>query len=238
MDMLQTLIHLPLQLAVSALVLALGGLSGFGYMSVRGLRRRRKLRASQQRFRPRMTRTTIGSLVSLLLLSGAGTLFSLALFVQTYTAFTARTRIAHVETRPATSPGSDFELILTEYIDGDTREQIFPIRGNQWTVEGNILVWAPELTVLGLRPCYKLTRVRGRFLNAELEAATPPTVHALTDEEHDRVWLQLIASGRVAPWVDAVFGTSVTQMPRGEYDIYVTPTGLLVQPSDAPGDPE
>lgn len=229
-----TFLEIPFRLALLAMLFFLGGCLSLIWLLVRGVRRKRRYHLENKRFRPKITRTALGSLTSLVLLTTSAALFNLALFIRTYSVFTGRTLIARVETSPSTDPAYDFNLAFTPVGKGHETSQTYPIKGDQWTVEGNVLLWSPEVSLLGLRPGYKLTRIRGRYLDEGHEITQDPTVHALADETRDQMWLKLLQLGEVEPYVDAIYGSAVTQFPKGSYGIYVTSSGLLVEPIEDP----
>lgn len=225
-------LDIPFRLALLSLTFLVLGLAGFSWLLFRGVHRRRRFRSEGKRFRPRYTRSAFGSLVSLLMFTTAAAFFNLALFIRTYSVFTGRTLIARVETLPSPDPAHDFQLALMPANKGSNQPQKYLISGDQWMVEGNVLLWSPELALLGLQPGYKLTRVRGRYLDEGHEITKVPSVYALADEKRDRMWLTLLEMGEFEPWVEAIYGSAVTQFPKGRYEIYVTATGLMVQPAD------
>ena len=114
-------------------------------------------------------------------------------------------------------------------VRGSTRK--FPMVGDQWTIEGNILKWHPGFNLLGFKTCYKLTRLSSRYLKIEDEIHRPKLAHELNGST-DFFWLLLYRYGRWFPFVEAVYGnaTYVIAQPVSRWGVYVTLSGYLVKP--------
>jgi hypothetical protein len=109
--------------------------------------------------------------------------------------------------------------------------QGFLIKGDQWSVEGDVLKWEDWLTLLGLHTMYKLTRVRGRYLDTRQEIDNTPTVYSLVENQEDAEWRWLYKYGHRLPFVTAVYGNTVFTYPSREetFQIYVTTSGFMLQ---------
>jgi len=167
----------------------------------------------------------------LLLISVAIALLFLGAFIQSYTVFTQRELAATVHC--TTVPGTEDTMVLelrTPESPTVTQIRRYLLRGHQWTVEGHILKWDDWLNFLGLRTMYKLTRVRGRYLQADDEMSKPATVYSLVPNEDDPGWRWLYRYGPRLPFVQAVYGNTVFTLPSEDktFYIYVTTSGFMI----------
>jgi len=167
----------------------------------------------------------------LLLISVAIALLFLGAFIQSYTVFTQRELAATVHC--TTVPGTEDTMVLelrTPESPTVTQIRRYLLRGHQWTVEGHILKWDDWLNFLGLRTMYKLTRVRGRYLQADDEMSKPATVYSLVPNEDDPGWRWLYEYGPRLPFVQAVYGNTVFTLPSEDktFYIYVTTSGFMI----------
>jgi len=62
-------------------------------------------------------------------------------------------------------------------------------------IEGEILKWQNWLNFLGLSTRYRLTRLRGRYLNVEAEINKPRSVYSLVAQENNPLWRHLYQFG-------------------------------------------
>ena len=175
--------------------------------------------------------STLRLFLILLLIGAAGALLCVGAFIQSYTVFTQRELAAMVRCAPV--PGTGDQMVLELAARGTpTTQQTrrYELRGQQWSIEGNILTWDPWLNFLGLRTMYKLTRVRGRYLRADDEANKPATVYSLVANEEDPRWRWLYLYGPRLPFVQAVYGNTVFTFPaEGKtFAIYVTQSGFMI----------
>lgn len=167
----------------------------------------------------------------LLLISVAIALLFLGAFIQSYTVFTQRELADTVHC--TTVPGTEDTMVLelrTPQSPTVTQIRRYLLRGHQWTVEGHILKWDDWLNFLGLRTMYKLTRVRGRYLQADDEMSKPATVYSLVPKEDDPGWRWLYRYGPRLPFVQAVYGNTVFTLPSEDktFYIYVTTSGFMI----------
>jgi len=167
----------------------------------------------------------------LLLISVAIALLFLGAFIQSYTVFTQRELAATVHC--TTVPGTEDTMVLelrTPQSPTVTQIRRYLLRGHQWTVEGHILKWDDWLNFLGLRTMYKLTRVRGRYLQADDEMSKPATVYSLVPNEDDPGWRWLYEYGPRLPFVQAVYGNTAFTLPSEDktFYIYVTTSGFMI----------
>ncbi len=150
-----------------------------------------------------------------------------------YTAFTSHQLIAMVECRPIYGQGSDaFELLLTPVVNGEPQEvQSYILKGEKWSVGGDILEWQSYMNFLGLRSMYRLTRVQGHYVHADDEMTRDITAYSLVEEEESDFWMTLYNIAVKAPFIKSAHQNFVSTYPYFGYtfQIYVTPSGFTLE---------
>jgi len=123
--------------------------------------------------------------------------------------------------------GYDMRLEYTP-VGGET--QTYLLRGDQWSIEGHIIKWDGRLLSLGIAPGYKITRVRGRYLDLDGETKYPPTVYDIGDDVWEKMWELLYKGNDYLPMVDAVYGSSCYSMPDSAhpFEMYITSAGFEI----------
>ncbi len=170
-------------------------------------------------------------LVIIWILVSFGILF-LAAFIQSYKSFTKQQLVAEVRCRVLEDDKTAMLLELTPVVNGVRGEtEGFVLHGDQWALEGNILKWDDWLNFAGVHTQYKLTRVRGRFVDTQDEINLAPTVYSLVQQEEDPRWHWLFKYGHKLRFVQAVYGNTVYTFPSNDnvYDVYVTTSGLMTR---------
>jgi hypothetical protein len=220
---------IPIYIALGALIVGLALLLGF--LSRRVSRLIRHLRRRPVPEIGLVTSTLHLLLIALFISASAATLFLLG-FIQSYTAFTHRKRIAVVHCAPAAN-AKEVMILRLVTVDSATAGRIahYRLLGQQWAIEGHILKWDDWLNFAGLGTMYKLTHVRGRYLRAEDETSKPGTVYSFVKDEEDPRWHFLYEYGPRLPFVKAVYGNTVFTFPSHTktYEIYVTTSGFMIQ---------
>jgi hypothetical protein len=155
----------------------------------------------------------------------------LASFIQSYQSFTKKELVAVVRCIPLDDEVNTMRMEIKLLKNGGILEErkIFTLKGDQWAIEGDVLKWDDWANILGIHTMYRLTRVRGRYLNVREEIQTTPTVYSLVENEED--WQWLYNYGHKLPFVTAVYGNTVFTYPSKEkaYEIYVTTSGFMAQ---------
>ena len=175
--------------------------------------------------------STLRLLSILLLIAVSLTMLFFGAFLQSYTAFTRRELAATVRCTPVRGTEDVMILNLATIKSPETAFiRRYRLRGQQWSIEGNILKWDDWLNFIGLHTMYKLTRVRGRYLRTEDEINKPATVYSLVADEEDRRWRWLYEYGARLPFVEAVYGNTVFTFPSETktFGIYVTTSGFMI----------
>lgn len=179
-----------------------------------------------------LTQNTFRLLVILLWILASATTLFFAAFIQSYKSFTKKELAALVRCVPVDNYRDAMQMELTFVKNGRMADSAeFTLTGDQWAIEGNILKWKDWLNFAGLHTMYKLTRVRGRFVNIQDEVSRSPSVYSLVEEEEEPRWRWLYKYGHKLPFVTAVYGNTVFTYPSKEtvYEIYVTTSGFMAQ---------
>ncbi len=165
----------------------------------------------------------------LLWASTFGMLCFFGFFLSTYHAFTYEKPVAEVTVELLESPKT-VRVILAE-LEPPLKRQ-FLIRGDQWMVEGDILKWENWLQLVGLENRYRLTRLRGRYMEVEEEKREAPTIHALVERESHPLWALLYEYGHRLPFVNTAYGSAVfhTADKSKRFLIAIGPAGFVVRP--------
>lgn len=194
---------------------------------------RRMIRRLQRKLAGRggIITSTLRLLFILLLIFVSMAVLFLGAFIQSYVSLARREHVATVRcTRVlGTKDMMILELVMRESPTAASISR-YRLRGQQWTIEGHILIWDDWLKFLGLRTMYKLTRVRGRYLQVDDEMNKLPTVYSLVAKEEDPRWRWLYEYGARLPFVQAVYGNTVFTFPSETktFDIYVTASGFMI----------
>ncbi len=181
--------------------------------------------------------SSLRNLVLILLWTSVfGMVLFMGFFFRAYQAFTYEKPVARVVTQ-AGEPGGRNMLTLTQFgpAGAETIRQ-YPIKGDQWMLEGDILKWPNWLNFLGKHTRFRLTRLRGRYIQAKDELSKEATVYPLVRDEDHPLWRYLYKFGHKTPFVSTVYGNSVFQT-AGENDrflVYVGTSGFIVRHEEPP----
>jgi hypothetical protein len=180
-------------------------------------------------------RSTIGvasSFRTLLLLmiwtALSGITLFMGAFLHSYHTFTQEIPVAEIHVRPIKKTNAAV-ITLSSFQAPQARFLI--VKGDHWMLEGDILTWDPWLNLLGLQTRYRLTRIRGRYVDVAREIIEPATAFTLTTREDHPLWRYLYLKGHKLPFVSTVYGNAVFQSLQYEkrYLVYVTTSGFLVR---------
>lgn len=150
-----------------------------------------------------------------------------------YIAFSSHEKVAIVECYHSPSFGDNaFELVLTRIENGKYQTpESFIIKGQDWSLGGDILEWQSFMNVLGLKSMYRLTRLQGRYDEAVDEMTQNLTAYPLVEEEIDEFWEKLYEIAVKSPIIKSAHKNFVAAHPFfGDYfEIYVTPSGYTME---------
>lgn len=140
-----------------------------------------------------------------------------------------------------------FEIVLAQPSDGErpARTAVYPVNGDEWRIEAQVLKWKPWANVVGLDAQYRLDRLSGRYQNIEQERTGARSVHALSGGDETgglqdyvpwklSVWDVARKSRRYVDAVDTLYG-SAAYMPMANgatYEVWITQSGLIARPTN------
>lgn len=212
-----------LALLITALVGLAGGRRVVSYIDEEGVRRYKRRR---RRIRP--WHGTGG----ILLLLFACSILWLTSITQSYLGLTGEVKVARVH---ATAIKNVPHLMSVELIQYDQQGQVkgdetYGVKGDQWMLQGNLLKFPSWLNLFGVHSGYKLTRLEGRYEDADLERTAERSVIELNGGDGD-FFKSVYKQAWSSPFVEAAYGTAVFLPADGmTYDIYASQSGLVARP--------
>jgi hypothetical protein len=208
------------------------GILAFVFFIFRRIRRRLSFLTPPDYPPPKLI-TSIKNLILILLWSLLfGMLLFLGFFFHAYNIFTIEKPVARIEITPTSEPQT-MRMDLIEFTDTDTVSRKFKIKGDQWLLEGDILKWDNWLNFMGLQTRYRLTRIRGRYIETQSEIEKEQTIHSLVEDENHYFWKYLYNYGQALPFVSTVYGNAVFQYgnKNKKFRVFVTNSGFIVRES-------
>lgn len=152
-------------------------------------------------------------------------------FFRAYQAFTYEEPVAEIIVKPTGEPNTNLITLVQLFSDDSQVEHKYLIKGDQWMLEGDVIKWKNWLNFLGLHTRYRLTRLRGRYIQTEDEKRKEKTIHPLVKDEDHPFWRYLYKYGYRMPLVSTVYGNAAFQT-AGEDEhflIYVSTSGFVVR---------
>jgi len=207
------------------------GLLAIIYFAYRRIRWIIRIFSREKRTSPKLLSGLVKLLLIMVWTSCFGMLLFLSTFLRAYHTFTLENPVAVIRTenlhRGKTNPA---DLVHLTLIQSQNTRHLF-INGDQWMIEGDILKWQNWLNFLGLSTRYRLTRLRGRYLNVEAELNKPPSVHSLVEQESNPLWRHLYQFGQRMPLISTVYGNASFQNLNDDktYTVYVGTSGFIVR---------
>jgi len=117
-------------------------------------------------------------------------------------------------------------------LEGEQRDSVFEILGDEWQMDARVITWKPPMTLLGLEPIYQLDRLSGRYSEVEEELSKHRSVHSLSEPATLDAWQFARKYPKLLPGVDAHYGTA-TYLPMADgavFEVTMTRTGLIARP--------
>lgn len=137
-----------------------------------------------------------------------------------------------------------FEATVVQPALGEARPAttaVYPLHGDEWRIEAQVLKWKPWANVLGLDSQYRLDRLSGRYQSIEQEINATRSVHSLrpVEEVGPLPWRIDVwdAARKYRRWVDPVDtlygGAAYMPMADGaRYEVWLTQSGLIARPAN------
>jgi hypothetical protein len=164
----------------------------------------------------------------------------LALDVQTYSRLTYEQPVATITTRQL-GP-QYFEATVIQPGRGErmpAATNLYPLHGDEWRIEAQVLKWKPWANTLGLNTQYRLDRLSGRYRSIQQEINAERSVHPLTIADSGLPWQISTwdAARKYRKYVDAVDtlygGAAYMPMADGaRYEVWITQSGLVARPAN------
>jgi hypothetical protein len=179
--------------------------------------------------RPSMTTVGVEVLAGITCLSLAVAAVSLVAAVASYQALAEKTLCAEVRAEPHPTNKQQIVLNYAPVIDGRARAGTpYVINGNMWGVEGHVLRWDDWVRVLGMKTCFKVTRISGKY------SPPVPGKHShpvYLGGEDDWLWKKLRANDHKLPGVEASWHSSAHRgaVPGAVFEIYATAGGYFIK---------
>ena len=178
-------------------------------------------------------RRTMGAFTSFVLMLVVAVVVLVLAVSRMYVAFTAHDLIATVECRHAYGFGRDaFEVLFSPIVDGKAQpEQSFILKGDKWSVGGDILEWQSVMTFFGLKSMYRLVRVQGNYNKAEDDMSKGITAFPLVEDEQSEFWRTLSDIAVKMPFIRSAHQNYVSTFPYfgDTFHIYATPSGFTLE---------
>ncbi|MBM3252966.1 MAG: hypothetical protein FJZ16_01775 [Candidatus Omnitrophica bacterium] len=157
-------------------------------------------------------------------------IFFAGISCKTFIKFNKEELVARIYCERPKNREYDFNLNYTPIVKGKEQPSIiFPIRGKEWMLQGDIIKWKPFLNLLGLHTYYRITRICGRYPSFKNKVQLSDTIYSLQNETIVSGFLRKIV--RKLPFVDAVYGNAV--YTTCEFDrvleIYVSTSGFIIR---------
>jgi len=199
-------------------------------------------------FRGRISGGLFGTAGGGLLLAAALGAGLLGQNVQTYARLTYERPVATLAIRQLAP--QYFEATVTQPAAGNLPERtaVYPVNGDEWRMEAQVLKWKPWANVVGLDSQYRLDRLSGRYQNIDQERSGARSVHALSGGDVETgplaalpwslsVWDTARKYRRYIDAVDTLYG-SAAYMPMADgatYEVWITQSGLIARPTNEAG---
>lgn len=131
-------------------------------------------------------------LLSLAIIFGMITFIFIYSLTRSYQTLENTQIIALIES--SNSKTADFSLRISTLANGKITDiRSLDMDGDQWAIEGMILKWPAWLRLSGLKPMYKLTVVRARYLDIKDELKHPASTRILQAESKSEMLLKKLA---------------------------------------------
>jgi hypothetical protein len=125
-------------------------------------------------------------------------------------------------------------------LDSDFQQSV-NLKGDEWQLDSQVLVWQGLATLLGLDANYRLHRISGRYVDINEEQQNPRSVFSLVkkpayiESEKFDLWQFAHEYQDWLQWVDAAYGSAVfLPMTDGaKYQVAMSRTGLIARPANS-----
>ena len=167
--------------------------------------------------------------------------------VQTYARLSYERPVATIQLRRLAPQYFEATVIQPAATEGGAaRSALYPVNGDEWRIEAQVLKWKPWANVLGLDTQYRLDRLSGRYQDIEQERTGARSVHALSGGDVQGAILGVTVPWTISAWdaarryrryvdaVDTLYG-GAAYMPMADgatYEVWITQSGLIARPTN------
>ena len=171
----------------------------------------------------------------------------LAQNIQTWSRLTYERPVATIQLRRLAQQYFEVTVIQPAAAEGQApRTAVYPVNGDEWRIEAQVLKWKPWANVLGLDTQYRLDRLSGRYQDIDQERTGARSVHALSGGDGQSRVLGVTVPWRIDAWdvarryrrhvdaVDTLYG-GAAYMPMADgarYEVFITQSGLIARPAN------
>lgn len=165
--------------------------------------------------------------------------------IQTYDRLTDERPVATVSVHQLAPQYFEVTVATPSSPDTPGAAAVYPVHGDEWRMEAQVLKWKPWANVIGLDSQYRLDRLSGRYQDINQERTGARSVHALSGGDGAAGYLSAV------PWslsiwdtarkyrryvnaVDTLYG-SAAYMPMADgaaYEVWITQSGLIARPAN------
>jgi hypothetical protein len=165
--------------------------------------------------------------------------------IQTYARLTDERPVATLSVRRVAAQYFEVTVAQAPAADQPARAAVYPVHGDDWRIEAQVLKWKPWANVLGLDAQYRLDRLSGRYRDINQERTGARSVHALSAGDTNTgplsavpwtlsIWDTARKYRRYIDAVDTLYG-SAAYMPMADgaaYEVWITQSGLIARPTN------
>ncbi len=184
--------------------------------------------------RPGIASTCFYVTFASIMVAVAGLTAGAIMIVASYSVLGSKTLCAVVRAEPMAKDRYKTKVKLTLVRDGVESQPVTHILdGDQWRLGGPILRWSDTARMFGVQPCFKVTRLEGRFRSAKIQRELHRSTMPVDVAEEGWLWEQLQKDDAASklPFVEAVWGNEAYALARKGvvYEVYATPGGYMIQ---------
>lgn len=139
--------------------------------------------------------------------------------LQTFSRFSYEEKIGEVY---AVKNNSEIEIIFNDI--KNNKNYVFSLNGDQWMIEGEIIVFDKWLRWLGAESYYRVSRFSGRF---EKNISEIPIIYEINKK--DSFWEFILKNYEKLPFIDTAYGIGAFQYPGYNFEIFINDTGFIIR---------
>ncbi len=168
--------------------------------------------------------------------------------IQTYSRLTYERPVATIQLRQLAPQYFEATVVQPSASEGGAAASaLYPLHGDEWRIEAQVLKWKPWANVLGLDTQYRLDRLSGRYQAIAQERNGARSVHALSGGDAQGTVLGVTVPWMISAWdaarryrryvdaVDTLYG-GAAYMPMADgaiYEVWINQSGLIARPANA-----